>query len=788
MLRSNPEEIMEYLQHGSPAGSSDKPFNEVPAAKGGPVNIKDGIKISLTDNAMRVLEMRYLRKDEKGKPVESPAELFRRVAKNISQADTFWSGGRSAEESEGIFYDMMTSLDFIPNSPTLMNAGRELQQLSACFVLPIEDSMESIFDAIKHTALIHKSGGGTGFSFSRIRPTDDTVQSTKGVSSGPISFMTVFDAATETIKQGGTRRGANMGILRVDHPDILNFIVAKEKNNHLNNFNISVAITEKFMEALSNDGDYDIVNPRNGEVVRQENARKVFDLIVYGAWKNGEPGVVFIDRINEGNPTPKVGLIESTNPCGEQPLLPYESCNLGSLNLANMVTGGKIDWERMKRVVHESVHFLDNVIDMNKYPLPEISDKTKANRKIGLGVMGFADMLVMLGIPYDSQKALETGEKIMEFIDLESKEASRLLASKRGHFPNFPHSVYCEKDEKALRNATTTTIAPTGTISIIAGCSSGIEPMFAISYVRQNILDGEAMVEVNPVFEKTARERGFYSEELMKEIAEKGSLKDIKAVPEDVKKVFVTAHDIKPEWHVKMQSVFQKHVDNAVSKTVNFHNEATIEDVEKVYMMAYELGCKGVTVYRDGSRDIQVLNIDSKKTESGKMEKTAEEGSALVPRARPTRTYGVTEKVKTGCGNLYVTINQDDYGPAEVFSQMGKSGGCASSQNEASGRLISLCLRSGVELSAIVEQLRGIRCHRMAWQDGEPVLSCPDAMGISLERYLSCEYAPEKLNGNGTNPTIRKNKKEIGACPDCGGTIEHESGCVRCSFCGWSEC
>ncbi len=748
-----------------------------------------GGKLKLSDNAMRVLEMRYFRKDESGNPEETPEKLFRRVAENISQADNNWNNGHNSAESENVFYNMMTSLDFIPNSPTLMNAGRELQQLSACFVLPIEDSMESIFDTIKHTALIHKSGGGTGFSFSRIRPTDDTVQSTKGVSSGPISFMTVFDAATETIKQGGTRRGANMGILRVDHPDILKFIVAKEENNQLSNFNISVAVTEKFMEALKNGTDYDIVNPRNGEIVRQESARKVFDMIVYGAWKNGEPGIVFIDRINDDNPTPSIGLIESTNPCGEQPLLPYESCNLGSINLSNMVKNGEIDWERLKKTTHASVHFLDNVIDMNKYPLQEISDQTRANRKIGLGVMGFADMLILLGIPYCSEDALKIGKKVMEFIDRESKEASRQLAAKRGHFPNFPHSVYCEQGESAIRNATTTTIAPTGTISIIAGCSSGVEPLFAISYVRKNILDGDDMVEVNPIFEKVARERGFYSEELMKEIAEKGSLKDVDAVPDDVKKVFVTAHDIEPEWHIRMQAAFQEHVDNAVSKTVNFHNDATLEDVEKVYLMAYDYGCKGVTVYRDGSRDLQVLNIDSKKKEDSSEESVKTGPSHLVPRARPNRTYGVTEKVKTGCGNLYVTINQDDYGPAEVFSQMGKSGGCASSQNEASGRLISLCLRSGVELSAIVEQLRGIRCHRLAWQEGEPVLSCPDAMGISLERYLSCEFSPErpKKEPADSSPFAMK-LKEMGACPDCGGTIEHESGCVRCSFCGWSEC
>ncbi len=760
----------------------------------------------VTSNAKVVLERRYLKKDDAGKPVETARELFERVARSIATAEKRY--GKSESESEATaqrFYEMMARFEFMPNSPTLMNAGRELGQLSACFVLPVGDSMEEIFDAIKYTALIHKSGGGTGFSFSRLRPSCDVVKSTAGVSSGPISFMEVFNAATETIKQGGTRRGANMGILRVDHPDILEFITAKRDSTKLTNFNISVALTDKFMKALEADGEYDLVNPRTKVPLRKLKARDVFSLIVNMAWTNGEPGIVFLDRINRDNPTPKVGEIESTNPCGEQPLLPYESCNLGSINLAKMLTHRngmpELDWPTLGEVVKWSVRFLDNVIDVNKYPLPQIESMTLANRKIGLGVMGFADMLLRMGIEYDTDEALELGKKIMKFINDEGHKASVALAEERGSFPNFPESTLASTHKK-LRNSTVTTIAPTGTISIISGVSSGIEPIFAVAYVR-NVMDKDILPEVNPIFEEVAKERGFYSDDLMKEIAAKGTLKDVNKVPEDVRRVFVTALDISPEWHIKMQAAFQDYVDNAVSKTVNFPREATPDDVEAVYMTAYALGCKGVTVYRYGSRADQVLSVgegaakDKKFCEAkSELEASLEDEAARLPRARPYVTTGTTQRLETGCGHLYVTINEDDAGLCEVFTQMGKSGGCTASQAEAVGRLISLALRSGIEPEVIVKQLKGIRCPSPLWQPGGMVLSCSDAVAKALERYTKERpAAPEtgvKAPVIEENVPAKQNYVDKGdvcpECPECGSMVEYVEGCVVCRTCGFSKC
>ena len=777
----------------------------------------------LSENSLKVLEKRYLKKNEDGKVVEKPKDLFLRVAKNIASADLKFNPDADVSVTEEEFYNMMASLDFLPNSPTLMNAGRELQQLSACFVLPIEDSMESIFETIKDTALIHKSGGGTGFSFSRLRPANSPVATTNGVSSGPISFMKVFDSATEAIKQGGTRRGANMGVLRVDHPDIEKFITCKEDDNQINNFNISVALTDVFMKAVIKREDYNLYNPHSNEISGKLSAEKVFNNIVSSAWKNGDPGIIFIDRINRDNPTPNSGSIESTNPCGEQPLLPYESCNLGSINLSAMVkergsssnaklnsgdTNGsidaplilrEIDFEKLSCTIHKAVHFLDNVIEINHFPLKKIELMTKANRKIGLGVMGFADMLIKLGIPYDSDEAITIGEVVMSFINKESKKASVLLAEKRGLFPTFEGSIYDkppfdsaqDKDEIKPRNATTTTIAPTGTISIIANCSSGIEPIFAVSYVR-NVMDNDELIEVHPLFEQMAKEREFYSADLMRTIAHEGHLENISEVPADIASLFVTAHNATPEQHIKIQAAFQKSTDNAVSKTVNFPNSATEDDIRKAYMLAHSTGCKGVTIYRDGSRSKQVLT-----TGTVKPAKKQQPSTKITPRPRPKITRGSTQLVSTGCGNMYLTVNEcDNEIPFEIFTQMGKAGGCAASQLEAIGRLVSLALRSNIEPDIITKQLRGISCHQQSWENGEKILSCSDAIGKAIHQYLKRKKEEKKGNQPISDTKFEEpddphllELATIMICPDCnGGNLEHADGCLLCRLCGYSKC
>ncbi|MEM7813541.1 MAG: vitamin B12-dependent ribonucleotide reductase [Candidatus Aenigmatarchaeota archaeon] len=602
------------------------------------LGVEDDLKLPL--NAITVLAARYLRRDENRKIIETPRQLFRRVARAIAESDRLYGAtDEQVARTEEEFYEMMTNFEFLPNSPTLMNAGTKLGQLSACFVLPIGDSMEEIFESVKNTALVHKTGGGTGFSFSRLRPKGDVVLATGGVASGPISFMTVFDAAANVIKQGGKRRGANMGVLRVDHPDILDFIVCKEKEGMLSNFNISVAITDKFMDAVINDKEYELINPRNGKVHNRLKARIVWNLIVTMAWKTGDPGVLFIDRINQtaSNPVPELGPVESTNPCGEQPLYPYDSCNLGSINLAKMVRIGdngkpEVDWSKLQQTVRKGVHFLDNVIDANKYPILEIELMTKSIRRIGLGVMGWADMLIQLGIPYNSMTALKLAETVMRFISEEGRKMSVELAKERGSFPRFKGSIWEKMGYECMRNATVTTIAPTGTIGVIAGVSSGIEPLFAVAYMR-NVGDtlgvGKNLIEINPLFERIAIKEGFYSDELMRKVSRCWSLQNITEIPENVRKIFVTAHDVTPEWHVRMQAAFQKYVDNAVSKTINFPSIATPYDVEKAYVLAYQLGCKGITIYRDGSKSVQIITPVNQAEQSANMA-SASEGAIKV--------------------------------------------------------------------------------------------------------------------------------------------------------------
>lgn len=757
----------------------------------------DRVQLKLTPNAKVVLERRYLKKDLEGKPLETPEEMFWRVATDIASADLLYDPHADLEPLTLSFYNLMASLDFLPNSPTLMNAGRELQQLSACFVLPVEDDLASIFESVKNTALIQQSGGGTGFSFSRLRPKNDVVRSTGGVASGPISFMRVFNMATEVIKQGGTRRGANMGILHISHPDIEEFINCKNDPREFTNFNISVALTEDFMRKVEEDGEHQLVNPRTGQVVRTVSARALFDQIVMNAWRSGEPGIIFLDRINRDNPTPSLGEIESTNPCGEQPLLPFEACNLGSINLSLMVNEEeppRIDWEKLRNTVHLAVHFLDNVIDRSRFPIPRITETVKGNRKIGLGVMGWADMLIKLGIPYDSEEALKLAEEVMGFIDREGKEASQELAEKRGVFPNFEKSIYYRSGAPRLRNATITTIAPTGTLSIIAGCSSGIEPLFALIYER-HVLDKTRLLEVNPLFERIAQKMGFYSSDLIEKIASRGSIRGMAEIPQEVQRIFPTAYDVTPEYHVRMQAAFQRHTDNAVSKTVNFPQKATVEDVRKVYILAFQEGCKGVTIYRDKSREEQVLSIPEKKEEKGEL--TWEELSRarhLMARARPKITKGTTERVETPRGRIYVTVNEDEQGICEVFVE--------SRDQEADGlsRLISLALRAGVSPVEIIEQLWRVESREAVFdisEDGTRVLVRSIAQGVALamgRRIWGPSYrGPYAAHETSLFPSLQVEENSPrklmgGVCPECGGILEYSEGCLVCRNCGYSKC
>ena len=816
-------------------------------------------RATLSENARIVLGLRYLKKNEEGEPIEEPETMFWRVARVIAEEDRRHGASDAViEEVARQFYDLMATGTFEPNSPTLMNAGRPLGQLSACFVLPVADALSNgecgIYDTLKSMALVHQSGGGTGFSFSRLRTEGDTVRSTMGVASGPVSFMRLYDASTEVVKQGGTRRGANMGILRVDHPDIRAFITCKDDTSQVTNFNISVAITDAFMHAAARGADYDLISPRTGDVVGHENAREIFDMIVQGAWKTGEPGVFFVDRANEFNPVPALGEYEATNPCGEQPLLPYDVCNLGSLNLGLFVresfSWGEdpeagIDWEGLRRVVHLTVHFLDNVIDANRYPLPQITELAQTIRRIGLGVMGWADMLVRLGIPYDSDAGVELAGTVMQFVDEEAKVASERLAASRGVFPAWPESIWgpdesCARrpdgsrirPRRALRNCNLDTVAPTGTISIFAGCSGGIEPLFAVAFMRNQA--SVLMPDVNEDFVRTAKQGGWYSEELMERIAEGGHIHHDE-VPVDVQRVFVTAHDITPEWHVRMQAAYQKYTDAAISKTTNFPHEATPEEVREIYGLAFQLGCKGVTVYRDGSRPMQVLSTG--KTEKnpeasaaseqeladareechrlrGEIEKYQQSerardrliGAGRHKRQRPALLKGRTVKMDCPLGDLYVTINEDETGrPFEVFCTLGKAGGAAMADAEAIGRLISLALRSGIPITAVRDQLRGISCDRAVGFGTRKVLSAPDAIGQAIEYYLQEKEGIQEelpiLNSPATSEAHAaapgytssgggfSRPDYLGSCPDCGtGQLSFEEGCVKCHVCGFSEC
>ncbi|HEX9293705.1 MAG TPA: vitamin B12-dependent ribonucleotide reductase [Gemmatimonadales bacterium] len=807
--------------------------------------------LDLSANALTVLERRYLVKDDEGKPVERPEDLFWRVARTIAAPDrTYGASNRAVESLAETFFELMATRVWMPNSPTLMNAGRPLGQLSACFVLPVEDALSNgrsgIYDTLRAMALVHQSGGGTGFSFSRLRPKNDVVRSTMGVASGPVSFMKLYDASTDVVKQGGTRRGANMGILRVDHPDVMDFIHCKDDLTQVTNFNISVAVTDAFMTALEAGQSYDLIHPRTGKVVGQLDAREVFKQIVHGAWKTGEPGVFYIDRANHYNPVPHLGSYEATNPCGEQPLLPYDVCNLGSINVGLFVKNGDVDWDSLRTAVHLCTHFLDNVIDANRYPLAEIDDLAKRIRRIGLGIMGWADLLVRLGIGYNSDAGVALGRKLMEFIDEESKVASEKLAATRGTFAEWERSIWgpdatCARTAtgerirpmRRLRNCNLTTVAPTGTISIIAGCSSGIEPLFAVAFMRNQA--GVLMPDVNEDFVAIARREGWYSEDLMKQIAEAGHI-HFDAVPEKWQRVFVTAHDVTPEWHIQMQGAFQEFTDSAISKTCNFANNATEQYVEQIYRYAFQLGCKGVTVYRDGARENQVLSTGStaKKVQEAAapveaLSRIAELETELqltkerlhdveaenlqrrAKRSRPDLLKGSTRRVESPLGTMYVTITEDDKGqPFEVFMSLGKAGGALMADVEAVGRLISLALRSGVPLPEIYRQLRGISSDRAVGLGPNKVMSVPDAIGIAIEKWMQDKQGVQQdllapnlspgvpapaaggAAGGGAEALLQGGRRPeqdfIGACPDCGSQLAFIEGCAKCHVCGFSEC
>ena len=777
--------------------------------------------VEISDNARVVLEKRYLRKDDDGNPIETPEEMFRRIAHAIAQAETLNGTESDAELWEGKFYEVMSTLEYLPNSPTLMNAG--IQQpdgegtgtLSACFVMGLEDTMEGIMTTAKEMAMVQKFGGGTGFALSPIRPKGSSVTTTHGKACGPVAVLRHLSSVSTLVTQGGKRDGANMAVMDVHHPDILEFIDCKRVEGEIHNFNISVGASHEFMQAVKDGTDYALrakEDPRDPDSpvveVGRLDARQVFDKIIAGAWRNGEPGLIFLDWVNDKNPTPDLGRMTATNPCGEQPLLPYESCNLGSINLAKFLReedgGLTVDYDRLKDVVRTTTRFLDNVIDANSYSVEKIKEMTFATRKTGLGVMGFADMLARLRIAYDSEDGLELGRFIMRFIRDEADKMSEELAEERGVFPAFEGSIYDAPGQPKMRNACRLTVAPTGTISMIAGCSSGIEPLFALSYHKHNILGGESLMYVDQGFEEAAREGGFYSEELMNYLADGGSLQERDDVPEWAREVFVTSADISPEMHVKMQAVFQESVDAAISKTINFPNSATEDDVRRAYELSWELACKGITVYRAGSREAEVLTAGEAKDKTAAPESPADLG-VLVERERPAAIRGITERVRTAHGNMFVTVNYDDEGrPFEVFAILGKAGSTESAALEAISRLTTMALRAGVDPNKIIEHLKGIT-DEPVWDAGRLVRSAPDAVALVLGRHLSLEgtpsvedvaasegkstaqlellAAPAQENGNGHSSVSSVR------CPECSvGTLVHQEGCLRCPECGYNKC
>jgi ribonucleoside-diphosphate reductase alpha chain len=828
------------------------------------------VPLQLSPNAITVLEKRYLLRDEAGKPVETAVDLFGRVARTVAEPDRAYGASDGAVEALAeAFCELMAKRHFMPNSPTLMNAGRPLGQLSACFVLPVDDALSNgksgIYDTLTAMALVHQSGGGTGFSFSKLRPRNDIVRSTMGVASGPVSFMSLFDASTDVVKQGGTRRGANMGILRVDHPDILDFIACKDDTTKITNFNISVAVTDAFMAAVEKDAEYDLLHPNTRKVVGQLSARLVWEKIIHGAWKTGEPGVFFIDRANHYNPVPHLGSYEATNPCGEQPLLAYDVCNLGSINVGHYVRDGRLDWDAFAHDIRLSTHFLDNIIDVNKYPLPEITALAQRIRRIGLGIMGFADALIRLGIPYDSPEGVEFGRQLMNFVDVEAKKESELLADARGAFPEWARSIWgpdetCARDAsgqrirpmQVLRNCNVTTVAPTGTISIIAGCASGLEPLFAVAFMRNQA--GVLMPDVNEDFVEIAQRDGWYSEELMQRIAAHGHI-NFPEVPAKWQRVFTTANAIAPSWHIEMQAAFQESCDSAISKTTNFAHTATVDDVRAIYEFAYQRNCKGVTVYRDGSRDAQVLSTgaterasqerkaelpsekaDEFRRELGELRGELAERDAEIlrlrkslydveaenlqrraKRSRPDVLRGTTIRKETPLGVMFVNVTEDERGqPFEVFINLGKAGGSAMADAEAMGRMISLALRSGIPLMEVHKQLRGISSDRAVGLGPNKVLSMPDAVGLALEEWWRAKQGVQQdllattaeqialqplREPSAAGPSVAGNAQPqfqfdramdggafMGTCPDCGSQLEFAEGCAKCHVCGFSEC